>query len=266
VSVQGKQQGSEERACVDVQPFEKVVLMKLHKIAAITAFAAITALVTAGSAHADISLLDSSMYSTLSGTNGAVIGGVTFTSAPRNFSTKTLGTPSTTGLGVAGGRTGGEIDIDETVTMSWVNGLTITSFSVGVLYNGPEFGDWVETAQVQAYSGANLLFTGILRGDATNNTVANFTGTGFGTVTNLSPATQSGGGGWRVDNPFGTAKVDKLVFTALTSTLCGTQPCNNQSDYTLSSVTAVPEPGTYAMLLAGLGALGFVARRRAPRA
>lgn len=31
-------------------------------------------------------------------------------------------------------------------------------------------------------------------------------------------------------------------------------------------LTPVPEPGTYAMLLAGLGAIGFVARRRAPRA
>ncbi len=28
------------------------------------------------------------------------------------------------------------------------------------------------------------------------------------------------------------------------------------------SVTAVPEPETYALLLAGLGAIGFVARRR----
>ena len=29
-----------------------------------------------------------------------------------------------------------------------------------------------------------------------------------------------------------------------------------------SLVTAVPEPGTYAMILAGLGAMGFIARRR----
>ena len=33
-------------------------------------------------------------------------------------------------------------------------------------------------------------------------------------------------------------------------------------DITLATVTAVPEPETYAMLLAGLGLMGFVARRR----
>ena len=33
-------------------------------------------------------------------------------------------------------------------------------------------------------------------------------------------------------------------------------------DITLAAVTAVPEPETYAMLLAGLGLMGFVARRR----
>ena len=31
---------------------------------------------------------------------------------------------------------------------------------------------------------------------------------------------------------------------------------------TLENVTAVPEPETYALVLAGLGALGFVARRK----
>jgi hypothetical protein len=30
----------------------------------------------------------------------------------------------------------------------------------------------------------------------------------------------------------------------------------------LIPVTAIPEPGTYLMLLAGLGLLGFIARRR----
>jgi len=35
--------------------------------------------------------------------------------------------------------------------------------------------------------------------------------------------------------------------------------------FTGTAVTAVPEPQTYAMLLAGLGAIGFVARRRAAK-
>lgn len=38
-----------------------------------------------------------------------------------------------------------------------------------------------------------------------------------------------------------------------------------QSDV-FSQVIAVPEPGTYAMMLAGLGAVGFVVRRRKPQA
>lgn len=34
------------------------------------------------------------------------------------------------------------------------------------------------------------------------------------------------------------------------------------NDYLVWGVTAIPEPETYAMLLAGLGLMGFVARRR----
>ena len=58
--------------------------MKLNTIVAAAALAA------AGAAHADISLLDSSMYGTLSGTNAGAIGGVAFTSAAGNFITQTI--------------------------------------------------------------------------------------------------------------------------------------------------------------------------------
>lgn len=229
--------------------------MQFSKLAA-----ALTLALAGAAAHADTSLLDSSMYPTLVGTNGSTIGGVSFASAAGNFVQKSQGGIS--GLGVTGGRTNDEIDIGETVTMSWAAGLKITSFSVGLLFNGPEYADWAEVGQVTAWNGQQQVGLGLLKVHATDNATATFTGTGFGSVTNLATAVDGGGGGWKVDNPFGDTLVTRLQFTALASDVCGQRSCTNQSDYVLSSVTAVPEPGTYAMLLAGLGALGFVARRR----
>lgn len=220
----------------------------------------------AGAAHADVSLLDSSMYpSIVAGGNHAVVGGVDFSATashapPNDFIVKTLFGQS--GLGVTGGRTGDEIDIDEQITMSWTGGLAIKSFSVAVLFNGPEYGDWAEIAQVTAYNGVTLVGTGMLQVDASADHLASFTGTGFGSVTNLALADNAHGGAWSVANPFGNAAITSLVFTAVTSNLCGNPSCTNQSDFTLSTVTAVPEPESVALMLAGLGSLGWVLRRR----
>ncbi len=51
--------------------------------------------------------------------------------------------------------------------------------------------------------------------------------------------------------PFDSALIERLNGTASFD--------GNQVSF---NVTAIPEPGTYAMLLAGLGAVGFIARRR----
>ena len=115
-------------------------------------------------AAANVSLLNSTMYAPLFGQPGTLgvllpSGATIETSVGGSFSQGSNG--GSTGLGVnsgVGDTTTTEIDVDESIILFGFGPLTIADFSVALLYNGPEIGDWTEIAKVTATATTGTMF------------------------------------------------------------------------------------------------------------
>jgi len=130
-----------------------------------------------------------------------------------------------------------ELDTNQNSSMFQNIGTTLgQSYALSFAYSARE-------GVVSSSNGIEVLWNGLSQGV--------FTGTGA-----------PGGNDWGIVSlaVTGALQSSTLAFRAV-----GTSDSYGGSLDAVSLVSAVPEPQTWALLLGGLGAIGFIARRRRPR-
>lgn len=175
--------------------------------------------------------------------------GTSFTTFGGALFVEQFGDPAITFLGVDH-----EISLEQSLTISFLTPQVFEFLTLGMLFDGPEYGDLNEQAGAFVNgSGVPFVLT------ATGATTAQWSLLAS-TIVNESPATESGAGVWRIVNPFGNLPITSLTLTPLSS-----NPTGNESDFGLVAFQSrqVPESASSALLLTlGLGGLAAIAVRR----
>ncbi len=182
------------------------------------------------------------------------------------FALKTSGAVTGVGVSTNGNAHKAEIDIGESITASYADGFKLVSAKFSFLFDGPEYGDVQETAYITGtYKSGGQHFAKAVNiyvspnDDAVNLYIDGVLSSAL--VSNSSQANYSVTGTLDLGALFGDNLLTSIKFEALPGVAGATgEYAYSQSDFSISQIVAVPEPGT--LLLMGLGLLGLGASRR----
>lgn len=139
-----------------------------------------------------------------------------------------------------------------TDTSKWITPSQNQGQSFDATSNGTYI--WTLTFNLSGYNPATASFSGQFAAD--NSATVSLNGNTIGTSNGFSSFSS-----FAASSGF-VAGTNVLSFVVTNLAQNGGNPTGLRAEFLASSVTAVPEPETYAMLLAGLGLMGVVARRR----
>ncbi len=173
---------------------------------ALLAFFAVMALSSSALRAQEAITIDTTTWADCLGQTTCQIGGATLASSAGALVEKKLN--GAVGIGIDGGPSGPEIDIGETLRITFTQPREVAALQVLFLYNGPEFDDRAEVVRITANGAAYTLAVGSRR----NNAAATWNGSG--SVESCGTTTAWGTGCFLISDPF-PSPVSEIALTAL---------------------------------------------------